>query len=122
MGRPAQRERPPCGQHLASLRESAGLTQVQLAGKLGVPQSNIAFWERSEKPPRGDVLPPLAAALGVSTDVLLGIKPPKPIRPAPKGRLQEVFEATGKLPRRQQDKIIEVIQALLARHHEQNPA
>lgn len=122
MGRPAQRERPAYGQHLAALRESAGLTQVQLAGKLGVPQSNIAFWERSEKPPRGDVLPPLADALGVGVDVVLGIKAPKPKATAAKGRLQEVFEATGKLPRRQQEKIIEVVRALLAQHREKNPA
>ena len=109
IGRPTQRERPPYGQHLAALREFAGLTQVQLAGKLGVLQSNIAFWERSEKPPRGDVLVPLASALGVSVDGLLGTQTPKTRRPAAKGRLQEVFEATGRLPRRQQEKIIEVI-------------
>lgn len=122
MGRPAQRERPPYGQHLAALREAAGLTQVQLAEKLGVRQSNIAFWERSEKPPRGDVLAPLAAALGTGVDELLGVKPPRLRRPEAKGRLQQVFDATAKLPRRQQEKIIEVIQALLAQHREKTAA
>ena len=43
MGRPAQHPRPAYGQHLAELREAAGLTQQQLAGKLGLPQSNITF-------------------------------------------------------------------------------
>jgi transcriptional regulator with XRE-family HTH domain len=116
MGRPAQRERPAYGQHLAALREAAGLTQQQLAAKLGVPQSNIAFWERWDKPPRGDVLPTLADALGVSVDALLGVAPPKPKRQPAKGKLQQVFESASKLPRRQQQKIAEVVEALVAQH------
>lgn len=116
MGRPAQRERPAYGQHLAALREAAGLTQQQLADKLGVQQSNIAFWERWEKPPRGEVLAKLADALAVSVDVLLGVTPPKPKRQAAKGRLQHVFESASNLPRRQQQKIAEVVEALIAQH------
>jgi transcriptional regulator with XRE-family HTH domain len=42
----------------------------QLPG-LGVPQANIAFWERSEKPSRSEVLPKMAEALGVSVEDLL---------------------------------------------------
>lgn len=114
MGRPAQSSRPAYGQHLAELREAAGLTQQQLADKLGVPQSNITFWERSEKPPRGEVLPKLAAVLHVSADALLRLTPPKPKKQAAKGRLQSVFEAASKLPRRQQQKIAEVVEALVA--------
>lgn len=116
MGRPAQRQRPAYGRHLADLREAAGLTQQQLAAKLGVPQSNIAFWERSDKPPRGEVLPKLAHTLSVSVDVLLGVTPPKPKRQAAKGRLQQVFESASGLPRRQQKKIAEVVEALVAQH------
>src|SRR5262249_46307473 len=114
--RPAQRERPAYGQHLATLREAAGLTQQGLAAKLGVPQSNIAFWERWDRPPRGGVLPPLAQALSVSVDELLGVSPPKPKKQAAKGRLQQVFEEASKLPRRQQQKIAEVVEALIAQH------
>lgn len=113
MGRPAQRPRPDYGRHLAELREAAGLTQQQLAEKLGVQQSNIAFWERWDKPPRGEVLPKLAEALNVSTDALLGVTPPKPKKQAAKGRLQLVFESASKLPRRQQQKIAEVVEALV---------
>ena len=101
---------------MTGLREAAGLTQQQLAEKLGLPQSNIAFWERSEKPPRGEVLPKLAQALGVSVDVLLGVSPPKPKRQAAKGRLQLVFESASRLPRRQQEKIVEVVEAMVEKH------
>lgn len=114
MGRPAQSARPAYGQHLAELREAAGLTQQQLADKLGVPQSNITFWERSEKPPRGEVLPKLSVVLNVSADALLRLAPPKPKKQVAKGRLQLVFESASKLPRRQQQKIAEVVEALVA--------
>ena len=116
MGRPAQRERPAYGRHLTGLRETAGLTQHQLAERLGLPQSNIAFWERSDKPPRGEVLPQLAQALDVSVDALLGVATPKAKRQAAKGRLQLVFESAAKLPRRQQQKILEVVEAMVEKH------
>ena len=112
MGRPASTPRGDYGSHLLTLREAVGLTQQQLADKLGLPVSNIAFWERAEKPPRGDVLPALAQALGVSLDELMRTTPPRP-KPAPKGRLHEAFTAAAKLPRRQQQKIVEVVEALL---------
>jgi len=107
-------KRPPMAQRLVELRQSAGLTQVQLAGQIGVHHSNIAFWELSGTPPRGEVLPKLAHALGVSVDALLGVTPPKPKKQAAKGRLQLVFESASKLPRRQQQKIAEVVEALVA--------
>src|ERR1700729_1439267 len=65
------------GQHLMELRRAAGLSQNALAAKLGVPQSNISFWEKWDKPPRGDILPALAEALSVSIDELLGHKTAK---------------------------------------------
>lgn len=112
MGRPAITPRGDYGRHLVALREAAGLTQQQLAEKLGVSGSNIGFWERWDKPPRGDILPQLADALGVSMDELMRTAPPKP-KPASKGRLHEAFVAAAKLPRRQQQKIVEVVEALL---------
>lgn len=122
MGRPALTQRPAYGQHLTALRETAGLTQLQLAAKLGVPQSNITYWERSEKPPRGDVLAKLADALSVSADELLGLTPPKPKRQPAKGKLQQVFEAAAKLPRRQQSKIADVVEAFVNQHTNGRPA
>ena len=53
---------------LAALRKDAGLSQYELARYVGVPQANIAFWERSEKPLRSDVLSKMAQALGVTLE------------------------------------------------------
>ena len=44
---------------------------AELASYVGVPQANIAFWERSEKPPRSEVLSKMAEALGVNVEDLL---------------------------------------------------
>jgi transcriptional regulator with XRE-family HTH domain len=104
------------GAHLAQLREAAGFTQRQLADKLGVPLSNITFWERSEKPPRTGILPKMAEALGVSVDALLRVGPIKPKKAVANGRLQQVFEKVSKLPRRQQQKVVEMAEGFLSLH------
>ena len=111
-----KKDRPPLGLRLTELRQAAGLTQIQLADKLGVHPSNIGFWELSGTPPRGEVLPKMANALGVSVDALLGVTPPKPKRQAAKGRWQSVFEAASKLPRRQQEKVAEFVGAFVKQH------
>jgi transcriptional regulator with XRE-family HTH domain len=104
-------DRPPLAVRLATLRKDAGLSQAELARRIGTSASNVAFWELSGTPPRGEILPALARELGVSVDELLGVAPLK--TPIAKGRLQEVFHAAAKLPRRKQQKIIEVVDALL---------
>jgi len=103
------------GSHLMELRRAAGLSQNALAAKLGVPQSNISFWEKWDKPPRGDILPGLAQVLGVSVDELLGYKALKR-KAAPVGKARQAFDAVSRLPRRQQDQIIKVVNALVAQH------
>jgi DNA-binding transcriptional regulator YiaG len=71
MGRPAKSSQPNYGKHLAELRKNANLTQSQLAAAINVRQSNIAFWERSSKPPRGEMIPKLAEALSLYCHVPL---------------------------------------------------
>ena len=110
---------------LGELREAAGLTQQQLADQIGVDQSNIAFWERWGKAPRGEVLPKMAQALGVTVDELLGVAPPK--RRVAKGQLQEVFQEASRLPRRQQRRLAEFVRVFIAQNADangnvQNPA
>jgi transcriptional regulator with XRE-family HTH domain len=116
MGRPSTKPRGAYGAHLATLRQAAGLTQAQLAEKLGVHHSNIAFWEHSNKPPRGDVLPALASALGVSLEVLLNAAKPRLRTPVAKGRMQQMFEAASRLPRRQQLKIVDLLEPFVREH------
>jgi transcriptional regulator with XRE-family HTH domain len=110
------RERPPMAQRLVELRQAVGLTQMQLAKSLGVAPSVIAFWELKGTPPRGEVLPGLAKTLDVSVDTILGVAPIKPKRQAAKGKLQPLFEAASKLPRRQQEKVMSVLVPFVSAH------
>ncbi len=115
MGRPASVPRSEVGQRIVEAREAAGLSQEQLADKLGVPLPNITFWERRAPAPRSEVLAKLASVLGVSIDyLLLGAEhaPPKK-KPGPAGRARKVFDRLDGLPRNQQAKILDVVEAML---------
>ena len=62
------------GNVLKKLRQQEGLTQQQLANKLGVTKSVISYYELQERYPSPDVLTKLAQIFHVSTDYLLGIE------------------------------------------------
>src|SRR5262245_32874521 len=51
------------------LRTGAGLTQRELAARVGKPQSMIARWERGHDSPRLDSLIALAHACGTELDL-----------------------------------------------------
>jgi transcriptional regulator with XRE-family HTH domain len=115
---PKRGPRPAQGAHLLALRKAAGLTQTELADAVGVPQTNIVFWEWSDKPPRSDLLPKIAKILGVRVDELIVSDGHVPLtnRPGPVGEIQRAFEAVRKLPRSQQRKIVETVDALVQQY------
>lgn len=59
--------------NIKKAREKAGLTQKELADKLGLAQSTIAMWETENSLPRTNKLPILAKLLNCTTDELLGV-------------------------------------------------
>lgn len=54
-------------------REQAGLTQAQLAEKIGVAQSHVARWEAGDRNPKLDALKRIATVCGAAADDLLGV-------------------------------------------------
>lgn len=115
--RASKSQRPAQGNRLLALRKAAGLTQTELANFLDVPQGNIAFWEWSEKPPRSDLLPKMAKALRVDVaDLIVTEATPLAKKTGPVGKVQRVFEEVRKLPRSQQRKIIETVDALVTQY------
>lgn len=116
--KPNRGPRPAQGARLLALRKAAGLTQTELADFLKVPQGNIAFWEWSEKPPRSDLLPKMAKALRVDVAELIVGELTEPLtkKPGPIGEVQRIFEEVRKLPRSQQRKIIETVDALVTQY------
>lgn len=61
------------GSRLEELRTQAGMTQLQLAQRMGITKSVVSFYELQERTPSPDVLVKLAGIFRVSTDYLLGI-------------------------------------------------
>lgn len=57
--------------NIKKAREKAGLTQQELADKVGVGQSAVAMWESQKALPRTDKLPVLAKVLKCSVSALL---------------------------------------------------
>ena len=53
-------------------RRKAGMTQVQLADKLGISQANVSIWESGKIFPQADKLPILAKILNCKIEDLLG--------------------------------------------------
>jgi transcriptional regulator with XRE-family HTH domain len=112
-GRPARKPRSSFGERLAVARQQAGLTQQQLADKLGTTQRVLTHWEREGIALRADQIAALADALGVTADYLVGRDDTPRKNGGPGGRVRRVFEAVAGMPRHQQKKIVDVVEAFV---------
>ncbi len=56
--------------NIKAMRKAAGLTQMDLAEKIGVGQPTIAMWENGVAMPTSSRLPHIAEVLGCSIDDL----------------------------------------------------
>lgn len=63
------------GKRIVAQRKRLGLTQDQLAERLGVTAQAVSKWENDQSCPDISMLPKLAEIFGMSTDELLGMEP-----------------------------------------------
>ncbi len=76
-------EQKTLGSFLAVLRKANGMTQKELAERVGVSDKTVSHWERDESAPDISVLPILADIFGVTVDELLrGEKAPADAEPS----------------------------------------
>ena len=75
------------GARIAALRREAGLSQAQLARKLGISPSAMGMYEQGRREPSVDNLVAIARIFQVSTDYLLTGAP----APQEKERLNELL-------------------------------
>lgn len=59
---------------IASIRKERGMTQLELAEKMGVTDKAVSKWERDLSCPDVSSIPQLAEILGVSVDELMQVK------------------------------------------------
>lgn len=62
------------GQRMMELRTACGITQVELAKRLGVAKQTVSNWENDNIQPSIDMLIRVAKFFHVSTDYLLGLE------------------------------------------------
>ena len=113
-GRPAQSERTEFGERLYRLREQRGLSQKQLAEKLGITQQSYAAWERRPTALKPEQIAALAKILECSADELVSGETKKKRGSGPVGRIRRVFDSVNELPRHQQNKVAEFVEAFVA--------
>ena len=70
------------GRRIAENRKRLGMTQDQLAEKLGVTAQAVSKWENDQSCPDITMLPRLAEIFGISTDALLGRDTAQPVHTA----------------------------------------
>lgn len=81
------------GTMIAELRKQQGMTQLELADKMGVTDKAVSKWERDLSCPDINSLPQLAQILGVSVDELMQIKQASE---APTSKVSEILELAPK--------------------------
>lgn len=115
-GRPSKRQRSDFGQRVYAARQAVGLSQAQVAAKLGLTQSGYSSWERDPVALRPDQIAQLARTLKVPAEELLG-QENNSLRKGngPIGKVRQIFERVSRLPRHQQNKVVEFVEAFVER-------
>jgi transcriptional regulator with XRE-family HTH domain len=98
---------------LRDLRKSRGLTQVEVAAQLGIPQTLVSEYERGTVRLHGAIVTALAKLLRVSTDELLGVKPLKDHGPVQDRRILRRIQRIEKLPKRSKQALLKTIDLYL---------
>jgi len=100
------------------LRKQKGLTQVELAQRIGCSQAVITAYEKGRKKPSIDTLARLAEVLGASTDQIVGKRAvPNTKRPAKNPKLWKKFSQLEQLPNTDKRTVFRMIEGLLTQRN-----
>lgn len=99
-------------ENLKRLRQSRGLTQEQLAERLGVSFQSVSRWETGLSYPDIEIIPEIAAFFEVSTDVLMGVE---------KATMEQNLERDKKRLRMDESETAEERLALVREMHRKYP-
>lgn len=105
------------GERLQAIRKARGLTQVQLAEAAGTTQRAISYYETEAGFPPAPAVIGLAEALSITTDELLGVKPPRVEHvndDSEARRMWKRFQLVSTLPERDRKAIIRLVNSLIA--------
>ena len=97
------------GKRLSALRKAAGLSQMEVAEALGIPQRRVSYYEREGRFLPSNLVQPLAELLGVPVTEFLGNEHFPDSKRGPKSRLERLFEKARELPRTKQELITKLL-------------
>lgn len=83
------------GNIVAAFRKEKGMTQLELAEKMGVTDKAVSKWERDLSFPDVSSIPKLAEILGVTVDELMQVKAESKEEPLKK-KIDEIVEVAFK--------------------------
>ena len=116
MARKKNNELPNFGERLAALRKRAGLTQTELAERLGVTQRVITYYENESDWPPVHLLPKVAKVFDITVDELMSAEDVQVSEPQPVNkRLLKRLGAVEKLPAQDQKMVLRLINTLAAK-------
>jgi len=102
------------GKRLRELRKARGLTQVEVAEKLGIQQALLSAYELGQVRIHGALVAAFASLFKVSADQILGLKDIKGNGAVHDRRFLRRLERIEKLPRRAKQTILGTIDTYLA--------
>jgi transcriptional regulator with XRE-family HTH domain len=104
------------GRRVAQRRKELGITQVQLAEKLGVAQQTMAHYEGGTLRVAVALLPTLTHTLDLSLEELVGTeaKADKKGKRGPAPKIQQQLERVSSLPKPDQRAVMRVLDSMLA--------
>lgn len=108
-------EQSGIGARLARFRKEAGLTQVELAEKLGIPQSMISDYEREGLRLHAELIIQLCQIFKVSADEILGLAGATQPPAKRNLRIHRKLKDIDRLPKRDQEALLRTIDAFLSR-------
>jgi len=100
---------------LRRLRRAKGITQVELADRLGTSQPIVSDYERGELRLHGELIVELAEILDCSADELLGLRERKATASGSNPRMIRRMQRINLLSKRDQEALLRVIDAFLSK-------
>jgi len=114
MAKPASSHEDTVGRRIARARKARGLTQVELANRIGTIQAVISDYESDRRRLHAETIVRVAQALSVSADELLGTKAQKASTGGAMSlRLTRRLQKLDALPRARQKFVLQTLDALL---------
>jgi transcriptional regulator with XRE-family HTH domain len=106
--------KPSLGKNIREFRKNKGMSQSELAKKVGVSQKVISAYERDYRVPPSSIIPCVAENLGTTPNALYGgIAPSGESDGLRRPRLWEIVEKLQNLPEKEFEEITRIIENYL---------